>query len=65
MGCRRTDCASAADEGALHEKTLKSLRSRAPKAVGLHARVGRDADIARRRLYVQDSIEYNLTESQK
>jgi len=29
--------------GAWHQKALKSPRSRAPKAVGLHARVGRDA----------------------
>src|SRR6266498_4463556 len=33
MGRRPTDCASAAAEGARHKTALKSLRSRAPKAV--------------------------------
>ena len=37
---RPTDCASAATAGALHTQTSKKLGSRAPKAVGLHARVG-------------------------
>jgi hypothetical protein len=34
MSCRRTACASAAAEDALHRRVKKCHRSRAPKAVG-------------------------------
>ncbi len=33
---------TCAEATALREKVVKNARSRAPKAVGLHARVGRD-----------------------